>query len=154
MALKKGDFVPPFKLKTKDDTWFDSAAVAGKKPLVIYFYPKNFTPGCTKEACGFRDNYEDFKKHGAEVIAISSDSVASHSRFAEKHNLPFIFLADEKGCVRKQFAVKSELFGLLPGRETFVFDTAGKLILRYNSLKATTHIKKALQAIKQLTNEN
>jgi peroxiredoxin Q/BCP len=154
MALKKGDFVPKFKLKTKEGDWFDSAEVAGKKPVVIYFYPKNFTPGCTKEACSFRDNYEDFKKHGAEVIAISSDSVASHSRFAEKHNLPFIFLADEKGEVRKQFGVKSELFGLLPGRETFVFDTIGKLILRYNSLKAAPHIKKALQAIKELTNEN
>ena len=154
MALKKGDPVPQFKLKTKEDEWFNSTSIAGKKPLVIYFYPKNFTPGCTKEACGFRDNYEDFKEHGAEVIGISSDSVASHSRFAKKHDLPFIFLADEKGKVRKQFGVKSELFGLLPGRETFVFDATGKLILRYNSLKATKHIQKALQAIKQLNYEN
>ncbi|WP_031427584.1 peroxiredoxin [Flavimarina sp. Hel_I_48] len=154
MALKKGDPIPEFELKTKDDEWFYSKDFAGNKPLVIYFYPKNFTPGCTKEACSFRDSYEDFKEHGAEVIGISSDSVASHSRFAKKHELPFIFLADEKGKVRRQFGVKSELFGLLPGRETFVFDHKGTLILKYNSLKATTHIKRALTAIKQLPHEN
>ncbi|HEA30581.1 MAG TPA: peroxiredoxin [Leeuwenhoekiella sp.] len=154
MALQKGDPVPSFKLKDKDGDWFDISTVAGKKTLVIYFYPKNFTPGCTKEACSFRDSYADFKEHGAEVIGISSDSSTSHARFAKKHNLPFIFLADEKGQVRKQFGVKSELFGLLPGRETFIFNAQGKLILKYNSLKATTHTKKALQAIKQLDHEN
>ncbi|MGB3774009.1 MAG: peroxiredoxin [Leeuwenhoekiella sp.] len=150
MALKLGDTLPEFKLKTKDGEWFYSTSLVGEKPLIIYFYPKNFTPGCTKEACSFRDSYEEFKEYGAEVIAISSDGSASHSRFAEKYNLPFIFLADEKNKVRKLFGVKSELLGLLPGRETFVFDANAQLKMRYNSIRATGHIQKALNSIKQL----
>tara|TARA_R110002020_G_scaffold17264_15_gene60916 strand:- start:1334 stop:1798 length:465 start_codon:yes stop_codon:yes gene_type:complete len=153
MILKIGDKVPHFNLPDQKGEDFDINSVLGSKPLVIYFYPKNFTPGCTKEACSFRDSYEDFKQMGAEVIGISSDSSNSHSRFVERYELPYIMLSDSNGKVRKQFGVKSELLGLIPGRETFVVDKEGILVMRYNSMKATTHINKALGAVKKLINE-
>ena len=153
MILKIGDKIPPFNLPNQNGEDFDINSVLGSKPLVIYFYPKNFTPGCTKEACSFRDSYEDFKQMGAEVIGISGDSSNSHSRFVERYELPYIMLSDSNGKVRKQFGVKSELLGLIPGRETFVVDKQGILVMRYNSMKATTHINKALNAVKELINE-
>ena len=154
MALSQGDSVPHFNLEDQEGITFDIDQLLGKKPFVVYFYPKDFTPGCTKEACSFRDSYQDFKDMGAEVIGISSDSAKSHGRFAKKHDLPFILLADPSGEMRKKFQVKSELFGLLPGRETFVFDKNGKLIMKYNNLKSSSHTKKALQTIKNLKNDN
>lgn len=153
MALEKGDHIPQFELQDQHGATFKSDALKDT-PVVLYFYPKNFTPGCTREACDFRDQYEDFKKLGATVIGVSSDTVNSHARFAKKHDIPFIFLADEKGKLRKKFGVKSELFGLLPGRETFVFDKNGQLITRYNSLSASKHTRKALEALKKDTNDN
>lgn len=151
--IKEGDTIPDFELKDQEGKAFHLASVKGEKILVIYFYPKNFTPGCTKEACSFRDNYSEFKELGAEVIGISSDSESSHSRFATKYDLPFTMLSDPDGKVRKQFGVKSELLGLIPGRETFIFDKQGKLVMRYNSMKAQSHITKALAAVKNLTND-
>lgn len=96
MGLKVGDQLPDFKLKDQNGNLFSSARLKGKKPMVIYFYPKDNTPGCTKEACGFRDNYEDFTKLGAEVIGISSNTEKIHRRFADKYQLPFILLADRQ----------------------------------------------------------
>ncbi|MEH6408512.1 MAG: peroxiredoxin, partial [Leeuwenhoekiella sp.] len=122
--------------------------------FVIYFYPKNFTPGCTKEACSFRDSYADFKALGADILGVSSDNTNSHARFADKYSLPFTMLSDPGGKIRKKFGVKSDLLGLIPGRETFIFDKQGKLVLRYNSLKAQSHITKAMEAVKNLNNEN
>lgn len=150
MSLEKGDKVPHFELKDQEGNLVNSKDLLEKKPLVIYFYPKNFTPGCTKEACSFRDSYEDFKGAGAEVIGISSDSEKSHSKFAQKYKLPFILLSDEKGKVRKQFGIKKSLLGLVPGRETFVVDTDGKVIFKFNSLDASRHMGKALKALKKL----
>jgi peroxiredoxin Q/BCP len=150
MPIEKGDSIPSFVLKDQNGIVFKSDDIIGKKPVVIYFYPKNFTPGCTKEACNFRDSYEDFKEIGAEVVGISSDSEKSHAKFSAKYKLPFILLADANGNVRKQFGVKKSLLGLVPGRETFVIDAQGKLIFKFNSLDATKHMKKALKAIKNL----
>jgi peroxiredoxin Q/BCP len=150
MPIEKGDSIPSFVLKDQNGIVFKSDDIIGKKPVVIYFYPKNFTPGCTKEACNFRDSYEDFKEIGAEVVGISSDSEKSHAKFSAKYKLPFILLADGNGNVRKQFGVKKSLLGLVPGRETFVIDAQGKLIFKFNSLDATKHMKKALKAIKNL----
>ena len=93
MSLKTGDIVPNFTAKDSHGEIFESKSFLGRKPLVIYFYPKDNTPGCTTEACSFRDQYEDFKDLGAEVIGISSDSVKSHHKFAKKHELPFILLS-------------------------------------------------------------
>ncbi|WP_127846284.1 peroxiredoxin [Psychroflexus aestuariivivens] len=149
MALEKGDTLPDFELKNQEGNTIKSSEFKGQKPLVIYFYPKDFTPGCTKEACNFRDSYEDFKSVGAEVIGISNDSEKSHQKFANKHQLPFILLSDSKGKLRKKFGVKKSLLGLVPGRETFVFDENGKLILKFNSLDASKHMKKALKALQK-----
>ncbi|MCF4100986.1 peroxiredoxin [Gillisia sp. M10.2A] len=151
MSLEIGDTIPALQLKDKDGNDFQLDQFKNIKPVVIYFYPKNFTPGCTKEACGFRDKYQDFKDLGAEVIAISSDSEASHSKFVEKYSLPFIFLSDEHKQARKAFGVKSALLGLIPGRETFVFDKEGKLQFRYNNLNASQHTSLALKHLKELS---
>lgn len=154
MALKKGDKIPTFVSVDQNGNQFDIASLLGNKPLVIYFYPKNFTPGCTKEACSFRDRYEDFKDLGAEVIGISGDTSNSHARFVSKYNLPFIMLEDTAGRIKKLFEVKGDLMGLIPGRETFVIDKKGKLILRYDSMNATSHIPKALNALRKELDEN
>ncbi len=153
MALKRGDAVPSVVLKDKDRNKFDLGSLKGNSPFVIYFYPKNFTPGCTKEACEFRDRYQDFKDLGAEVIAISSDTEASHEKFVNQYNLPFIFLSDKYKEARKAFGVKTSMLGLVPGRETFVFDKTGNLRMRYNSLDASEHTTKALQKLKELANQ-
>lgn len=150
MELKQGDMLPSITLKDKDGNDFKLDKFKGSNPVVIYFYPRNFTPGCTTEACDFRDQYQDFKDLGAEVIAISSDSAESHSKFSEQYNLPFIFLSDENKVARKAFGVKSSLFGLVPGRETFVFDKDGILKMRYNNLSASNHTSNALSTLKNL----
>jgi peroxiredoxin Q/BCP len=134
--MQLGDKIPDFELENQYAERFNSSSLEGKA-AVIYFYPKDFTPGCTAEACEFRDKYEDFKDAGAEVIGVSSDDTDSHVKFSKKHNLPFIMLSDSQGKLRKIFNVKSSLLGLLPGRETFVFDKTGKLIMRYNSIKSS-----------------
>lgn len=149
MSLNIGDQIPEFKLTDQNGEVFDINAVKGKNSLVIYFYPKNFTPGCTKEACSFRDSYEDFKELGAEVIGVSADSKKSHERFAKRHKLPFTLLSDSKGAVKRKFGVKSNLFGLIPGRETFVVNKKGIVIFTFNSMNAERHIKEALRILKQ-----
>ncbi len=153
MSLEVGDKVPEFIAKNDSGEDFQSNVVIGKVPVVIYFYPKNFTPGCVKEACSFRDSYADFKSAGAEVIGISSDSIKSHERFKRKYQLPFMFLSDPKGKLRKLFGVKSELLGLLPGRETYVVDKQGVVQLKFNSMNASRHLDKAITKIKEIVNE-
>lgn len=152
MSIAIGDTMPDFKLTDQNGNDFDSVTVKGKQNLVVYFYPKNFTPGCTKEACSFRDCYEEFKKLGATVIGISSDSKSSHERFSNKHSLPFVLLSDPLGKVKKMFGVKNHLLGLLPGRETYVIGKNGKVIYTFNSIKAEQHIYKALEALKNTLN--
>jgi peroxiredoxin Q/BCP len=122
----------------------------GKKPVIFYFYPKDNTPGCTAQACSFRDQYEDFKHLGAEVIGISSDSVASHEKFTKQYHLPFKLLSDNDKKIRTLFGVKPNLFGLIPGRVTYVADKEGIIRLVFDSLVATNHIPKALEMIKKL----
>lgn len=148
MSLKVGDLVPYFELKDQKGELFKSNTVIGQKPAVVYFYPKDETPGCTAEACSFRDSYEDFKELGAEVIGISSDSIGSHKRFAQRHRLPFILLADTKKVVQRLFKLPKILFGLYIKRITFVIDEVGKVVYVHDSLLATSHIKKALKALK------
>lgn len=148
--MEVGDKIPAVTLRDKDGNDFDLQNLIGK-PAVIYFYPKNFTPGCTKEACNFRDSYQDFQDLGAEVIGISADSEDSHTKFAGKLNLPFILLSDGSKKARKAFGVKSNLLGMLPGRETFVFDKEGKLLHNFNSMNAQRHMPEALAVLKKYT---
>jgi len=117
---------------------------------VVYFYPKDDTPGCTAEACSFRDQFADFQDLGAQIVGISSDSVQSHKNFKEKHQLPYILLADTAGEVRKAFGVKGTLFGLVPGRVTFIFDKKGKLIHEFSSqINVLKHVQEAVAILKK-----
>jgi peroxiredoxin Q/BCP len=150
MALQIGDKIPNFSAKDNNGNDFDSDSIIGKKPVVIYFYPKDNTPGCTAQACSFRDQYEDFKDLGAEVIGISSDSIASHEKFIKKYRLPFILLSDSDKKIRTLFGVKANLFGLLPGRVTYVADKNGIVQLVFDSLMASNHIPKALEIITKI----
>jgi len=150
--MKIGDEVPDLELKNQNGEKFRFSELKGKNAFVVYFYPKDFTPGCTKEACSFRDSYEDFKELGAEVIGISADSSKSHSKFVERYKLPYIFLSDKDKKARDAFGVKPSLLGLLPGRETFVFDKDGKLLHRFNSMSASKHMPEALAVLKKNQN--
>lgn len=150
MALQLGDKIPNFSAKDSNGNDFDSDSIIGKKPVVIYFYPKDNTPGCTAQACSFRDQYEDFKDLGAEVIGISSDSIDSHEKFIQKYKLPFILLSDSDKKIRNLFGVKANLFGLLPGRVTYVADRNGIIQLVFDSMMASSHIPKALAMIEKL----
>lgn len=148
MALKIGDKIPFFTAKDSNGNNFEVRDYI-RKPLVIYFYPKDDTRVCTLQACSFRDSYEDFKNLGAEVIGISSDSKASHEKFSAKHQLPFILLSDEDKKLRKLFDVPNDLLGLIPGRVTYVTDKSGIIVLIFNSMSGKIHVEKALGILKQ-----
>ncbi|MBL0012807.1 MAG: peroxiredoxin [Flavobacterium sp.] len=151
MALQLGDAVPHFASHSADGSLFDSNDYLGKKPLVIYFYPKDNTRVCTIQACSFRDQYEDFKAYGAEVIGISSDGSQAHQKFAKQHQLPFILLSDSGKQLRKLFGVPNDLMGLIPGRVTYVIDKKGIVQLIFDSMSGPIHIQKALECIRKLT---
>lgn len=146
-GIKVGDKVPVFRLYNQEGLLTDIRKFIGK-PLVIYFYPKDDTPGCTAEACSFRDNYQSFVQAGAIVFGISGDSVASHKKFRQKYQLPYDLLADEGNKVRTLFGVPSDLFGFIPGRVTYIIDRKGVVKYIYNSqLNAAKHAKEALRVI-------
>lgn len=143
-----GDKVPDFALLDQNGKEFTVSDYAGKRAMVIYFYPKDDTPGCTKEACSFRDSFEEFTDRNVEVIGISADSVESHLNFAKKYNLPFSLLADTENKVRNLFGVKGNLMGLIPGRVTYVINKEGVVVYVFESqLKATKHIDESLKAL-------
>ena len=146
-GIEAGQPAPDFELPDAEGKRIRLADFRGKKAVVLYFYPKDDTPGCTAEACSFRDSYEDFQDAGAEVIGVSSDSASSHAKFAKRHKLPFTLLSDAKGEVRKKYGVPTTL-GLLPGRVTFVIDKKGVVRHVFNSqLQATRHVQEALDAL-------
>ncbi|MFM8292261.1 MAG: peroxiredoxin [Planctomycetia bacterium] len=148
--LDVGAQAPPFTATLQDGSTFDSATLLGRKALVLFFYPKDNTPVCTREACGFRDAYEQFQAAGAEVVGVSSDSQASHLAFAAKHRLPFPIISDPDRRLRKLFGVPNPL-GFLPGRVTFVIDQAGVIRLVFSALLVSDdHVKKALAVVADL----
>ncbi|MGI4872175.1 MAG: peroxiredoxin [Janthinobacterium lividum] len=148
--LQLGDQAPDFTLPTDKGATFHLAAQRGQ-PVVLYFYPKDDTPGCTAEACAFRDQYADFQDLGAVVVGVSSDSEASHQKFSQKHRLPFPLLADAGGQLRKKYEVPRALLGLLPGRVTFVLDAAGRIAYIFNSMSgATDHVSKTKDVLREL----
>ena len=148
--LEVGQKAPDFSLKTTTGDTFQLSKLRGQH-VVLYFYPKDDTPGCTAQACSFRDQYEDFKELGAEVVGISSDSEASHQKFTAKHKLPFVLLADGGGQVRKLYEVPRALLGILPGRVTFVIDKTGVIQYIFNSLTgATDHVSKTKEVLQGL----
>jgi peroxiredoxin Q/BCP len=147
-TVRVGDTAPDFTLPSQSGEEVSLRDFVGKKKVVVlYFYPKDDTPGCTKEACSFRDEYQRFGNLEAEVIGISSDSVKSHQRFVEKHGLPFVLLSDEGGEVRKLYGVPNT-FGLFPGRVTYVIDEEGVVRHVFSSqLGVTRHVEQALKAL-------
>lgn len=149
--LQIGDQAPDFTLKTTTGDSFRLSEQRGQRAIVLYFYPKDDTPGCTAEACSFRDQYQDFQDLGAEVVGVSSDSEASHQKFTQKHQLPFPLLADAGGQVRKLYEVPRALLGLLPGRVTFVIDKEGVIRYIFNSMnRATDHVETAKKVLAEL----
>ncbi|MCL4558046.1 MAG: peroxiredoxin [Deltaproteobacteria bacterium] len=148
-----GDKAPDFTLTARSGEKVSLKDFVGKKDIVLYFYPKDFTPGCTQEACTFRDSYEEFRDEGAEVIGISSDTKDSHSMFALHYKLPFILLSDEDGAVRKLYGVP-KTFGMLPGRTTYLIDVNG--VVRYifsSQFMPGRHRDEALKALRNIHRE-
>ena len=147
-SIEVGDKCPIFTLKDQDGEIFNIEDSIGKDSLVIYFYPKDETAGCTKQACSFRDAFEDFISAGAKVIGISSDDEKSHKKFAKKHNLPFTLLADSDKKVRRAFGVPTNLLGLIPGRVTYVVDKKGIVKGVFNSqMKFDQHVPESFKII-------
>lgn len=152
-GIQVGDKAPDFTLPSQAGDQVRLADRLGERVVVLYFFPKDGTPGCTAEACAFRDSHEVFTDAGAEVIGVSSDSVDSHVTFAGKHELPFTLLSDQGGQVRKAYGVPSVL-GMLPGRVTYVIDRQGTVRLVFNSMmRISHHIDDALAMVRQLQGE-
>ncbi|MBD2043290.1 peroxiredoxin [Microcoleus sp. FACHB-672] len=150
MTVKVGDTAPDFTLPSQAGTPVSLQNFRGKKAVVLYFYPKDDTPGCTTQSCAFRDKYEAFKDAGAEVIGVSGDSLASHQQFATKHNLPFTLLSDAGNLLRKLYGVPSTL-GILPGRVTYVIDRDGVVQHIFNSqMNFKAHIEESLKTLRQI----
>lgn len=155
MAIQVGDKCPSFTLQDQNGDVVSTDSLIGEKILVIYFYPKDYSGGCTAEACAFRDSYEEFKDAGCEVLGISSDSVESHKGFAAKNRLTFKLLADTKKEVRNAFGVPRAALGLIAGRVTYIVDLKGIVRDVHNSLVNTSsHIEEALKVIKTIKEEN
>lgn len=145
-----GDKAPDFTLSTQTGEQVSLSDYLGKQAVVLYFYPKDNTSGCTAEACAFRDSYEVFTDAGATVIGVSSDSVASHEGFAQRHNLPFVLVADTGGEVRKSYGVKAAL-GIIPGRVTYVIDRDGIVRHVFSSMgNIGAHVDGALKVVQGL----
>jgi thioredoxin-dependent peroxiredoxin len=153
-GVQAGDKAPDFTLPSQSGDQVRLSGRLGERVVVLYFYPKDETTGCTREACAFRDSYEVFTQAGAEVIGVSSDSVESHAGFAGHHKLPFTLLSDEGGRVRKTYGVPATL-GLLPGRVTYVIDRAGVVRHVVNSqVHIGRHIDAALTVVRELQAEH
>jgi peroxiredoxin Q/BCP len=145
-----GSVAPDFTLPSQSGEMVSLEDFIGKKPVVLFFYPKDDTPGCTKQACTFRDEYEGFRKLDAEVIGVSSDSVKSHRHFAAKYDLPFTLLSDEAGKVRKLYGA-SNTFGLFPDRVTYVIDEEGVVRHIFSSqLGVEKHVEEALETLRSI----
>jgi peroxiredoxin Q/BCP len=153
VAVKVGDKAPDFTLPSQMGDNVTLSEYFGKRNVVLYFYPKDETRGCTREACEFRDQYDVFTDLGAEVIGVSAQSVESHKSFATHYGLPFILLSDEKNGVRKLYGVPSSM-GILPGRVTYIIDKKGVVRHIFNSqLQPEKHIEEALRILKELEKE-
>jgi peroxiredoxin Q/BCP len=147
MNLKAGDKAPSINSLDQHGRPVSLDDFKGSK-VILYFYPKDDTPGCTAQACSFRDQYEDFAEANAVVIGISGQSAESHKNFADKHRLTYTLLSDEENKVRKQFGVPTIFFGLLPGRVTYVINSANEVVYIFNSqTKVNEHVTKTLEIL-------
>ena len=152
-GIRSGDKAPDFTLPAQNGAPVRLSDRLGQRVVVLYFYPKDETSGCTAEACAFRDSFEVFAEAGAEVIGVSSDSVDRHAAFADHHNLPFTLVSDEGGRVRKAYSVPA-LLGVVPGRVTYVIDRAGVVRHVFNSMtNIGRHVNDALDVVRKLQSE-
>jgi peroxiredoxin Q/BCP len=149
--LAIGDAAPDFSLVDEKGLPVSLKDFLGKKIVVLYFYPKDFTSGCTTEACSFRDNYKIYQDKGAVVIGISLDSVESHSKFSEKYNLPFDILSDKNKEVAKAYGVLG-IAGLAAKRVTFIIDKNGKIARIFPKVDVKQHSEVVLKALEELQN--
>lgn len=144
---ESGDRAPEFELPDQSGAQVASASFHGR-PLVVFFYPKDESAGCTREACSFRDAYQAFRDAGAQVVGISNDPVESHRNFANHHELPYPLLSDESGAVARAFGV-GKVLGLIPRRVTFVIDRDGVILRRFESMvRLERHVDEALEALR------
>lgn len=154
MPLPLGSKAPDFELPCETGETIRLSDVLTDRVAVLFFYPKDFTPGCTAESCAFRDRYEVFTDAGAEVMGISRDGVDKHRDFVAKHNLTFHALSDPDGSVHRLFRVKDTIPFLIPGRETFVIDRDGVIRHHFGSqINATKHVDEALSVVRELQRE-
>jgi peroxiredoxin Q/BCP len=153
MKVNVGDKAPDFTLPSQMGDNVTLSEYFGKKNVVLYFYPKDETRGCTREACEFRDQYDVFTSLGAEVLGVSSDTLESHKSFATHYGLPFLLLSDEKSEVRKLYGVPSSM-GIIPGRVTYIIDKKGVVRNIFNSqFQPEKHIEEALKILKEIEKE-
>jgi len=144
--IKIGDTIPRFTLKDQNGNLFDISTYLGKKKLVIFFYPQDGSLNCTREACYFRDISDLFEEADAVIIGISSQSVESHKEFAEMNKLNYTLLSDNENTVRKLFGVPGRVFGLIPGRVTYVADRSGKVVYIFDSqTEVQRHVDEAIK---------
>jgi peroxiredoxin Q/BCP len=149
--IEVGSVIPQFTLADQNGNLFSINSVLGKKNIVIYFYPKDDSPGCTEEACYFRDQFEVFNEADAKIIGISGQSVESHKKFSEKYKLSYTLLSDEGNKIRKLFGVPTNFLGLLPGRVTYIADKSGKVVYIFDSqTQIKRHVDDALKILKSL----
>jgi peroxiredoxin Q/BCP len=152
-SVRVGDPAPDFSAIDPQGEAVSLGDFTGKKALVLFFYPADDSPICTREACAFRDAYQDFVDAGAEVVGVSGDSASSHRQFAADHRLPFRLISDEDGALRRAFGV-SKTLGLLPGRVTYLIDKQGIIRFLFNSqFNADRHVTEALEVLRQLEGE-
>jgi peroxiredoxin Q/BCP len=150
-SIGVGATAPDFTKTTHNGATLTLSQFRGDKTVVLYFYPKDETPGCTAEACTFRDSFEDFVEAGAVVIGVSQDSDESHKSFAQQHRLPFLLVSDRDKALQKAYGVPKTM-GLLPGRVTYVIDRQGTVQHVFNSqLNAKKHVREALEVVKRLS---
>jgi len=146
-AVKVGDVAPDFTAASSAGTQVHLKQEIGKAPVVLYFYPKDDTPGCTKEACSLRDNFAAFRKLKATVFGVSYDSVESHRQFVEKYHLPFLLIADTDKKIAKSYGANGLLFAK---RMTFVIDSAGKIAWINPSVDPSTHSAELEKVLSEL----
>jgi len=154
MALPLGSQAPDFELSCQTGEPVRLSEVTADQVVVLFFYPRDDTPGCTAESCGFRDEYAVFQQAGAEVIGVSADSVRSHRTFADKHQLGFTILSDPGNVVRRKYKVTDTVPFVLPGRATYVIDR--EMLIRHHvssQLNAMRHVTETLRIVQQLAKQ-